>query len=108
MQVTIEPQCTSSDLAREICPLWIDSPESAASRRTWTRLSGYGVPGGATTLRVTDEGTLLLPFFAALIRGQAGNRITMAEAVTGQFDPILSSAFTQYALICSTCSMRLG
>jgi hypothetical protein len=99
-QKIIEPRWTSAELAEEINNLWIDSSEAgvpAASRRTASLLSEYGIPGGATTLRAIDEGTLLLPFFAALIVGQAGNRVVVLEAVTGEVHPALSSAFTQYA-----------
>jgi hypothetical protein len=99
-QVTIQPRWTSAELADEVRDLWIHSIElvqPAAIRRTWDRLSEYGVPSGAKNLRVTDEGTLLLPFFAALIRGAAGNRIAVAEGVTGQVHSVLSLAFTQDA-----------
>jgi hypothetical protein len=99
-QNIIEPQWTSASLAAEVNKLWDDPFEAgrpAASRRTWSKLSQYGVPGGSTTLRVIDEGTFLLPYFAALVSGQAGNWFAVLEAVTGQVHPALSSVFTQHA-----------
>jgi hypothetical protein len=98
-QNVIESEWTSADVASEVNKLFgsYDAGQPAASRRNWPLLSGYGVPAAATTLRVIDEGTFLLPYFAALISSQAGNRIAVLEAVTGQLHPALSSIFTQYA-----------
>jgi hypothetical protein len=96
-QVTMEPHWTSAEIAHEINELWINSSEAgqpAATRRIWPSLSQYGVPGAATNLRAIDWGTFLLPYFAALISSQAGNRVAVLEAVNGQVHPALSLAFT--------------
>ncbi len=60
-------------------------------------LTRYNLPGNARTLRVIETGKFVVPIFAALIAGPAGNRITVVEGVTGSLDPHLSSHLTRHA-----------
>jgi hypothetical protein len=69
--------------------------QPAARAETQHRLSEYGVPPQARTLRVTITGEFALPVFTALVAGPGGNRVTVVEGVTGRSHPALSSLFTR-------------
>ncbi len=69
--------------------------QPAARAATQGLLAEYGVPSQARTLRVTIAGEFALPFFAALISGPGGNRVSAVEAVTGAPHPALSGVLTR-------------
>lgn len=98
--LTIRPQWSSRTLAEQVTAEWVhflELQQPAAQQRSWYMLSSLGVPAGATRLRVTDEGTILLPFFAALLRTPTGNRVSVVEGVAGTPHAQLGSILTKEA-----------
>jgi hypothetical protein len=98
--INIRERHEPAELVSQVKDLWghlwtVHQP--AAVERDWGRLSRFGVPRDASTLRVSLDSQFVLPFFAALIENPAGRRIAVAEGATGTLHDGLSTAFTYNA-----------
>jgi hypothetical protein len=100
MEIKMRERYTPEGLVSRIEELWdhlLTLHQPAAVERDWNRLSTFGVPREALTLRVTSDRKFALPFFAALIENPAGQRFAIAEGVAGTIHNDLSATFTRNA-----------
>jgi hypothetical protein len=98
--ININPDVVPERLVESIEELWDHLGtlrQPAARERYRGRLGFHGVPNEALTLDVSVDGVFALPFFAALIESDAGQRFAVAEGVTGSPHDGLSETFTHYA-----------
>lgn len=60
-------------------------------------LQRFNVPPCVANLQVIATGTFLMPIFTAVIAAPSGNRVAVAEGITGKLDHHLSAHFTWHA-----------
>jgi hypothetical protein len=101
--INLKPAFTPEDAKRQVERDWDyfwdyrHSSRRAPSRvyqEAESNLVAYGVPPDAVSLDVAVEGVFALPFFAALVTGPTGNRVTAVEGVTGTSHSALGRLFT--------------